>query len=161
MFGVLETLAPFLRATFFTEHLQWLLLSTEYVNIYLFSIFFSTDFVRWKSVWLPHTLLISTFFFDWDSLHARLNSHYKAWSYKKGSTKKITGWRKSVYKEPTVKRCLLILDLKPLRSYVKGKHSIGREYQSLAVQEKNCWHRHPCNIYEWSEKNHAIYQNNE
>ena len=23
------------------------------------------------------------FFFSWDSLHARLNSHYKAWSYKK------------------------------------------------------------------------------
>ena len=23
------------------------------------------------------------FFFNWDSLHARLNSHYKAWSYKK------------------------------------------------------------------------------
>ena len=22
-------------------------------------------------------------YFDWDSLHARLNSHYKAWSYKK------------------------------------------------------------------------------
>ena len=30
------------------------------------------------------------FFFNWDSLHARLNSHYEAWSYKKGSTKKVT-----------------------------------------------------------------------
>ena len=29
------------------------------------------------------------FFFNWDSLHARLNSHYETWSYKKGSTKKI------------------------------------------------------------------------
>ena len=36
------------------------------------------------------------FFFNWDSLHARLNSHYEAWSYKKRSTKKITGYRKSV-----------------------------------------------------------------
>ena len=27
-----------------------------------------------------------------------------------------------------------ILDLKPLRSSVKGKHSIGREVQSLAVR---------------------------
>ena len=36
------------------------------------------------------------FFFNRDSLHARLNSHYKAWSYKKKSTKKITGYRKSV-----------------------------------------------------------------
>ena len=33
-------------------------------------------------------------FFNWDSLHARLNSHYKASSYKdkKKSTKKITGY---------------------------------------------------------------------
>ena len=36
------------------------------------------------------------FFLNWDSLHARLNSHYEAWSYKKRSTKKITGYRKSV-----------------------------------------------------------------
>ena len=37
------------------------------------------------------------FFFNWDSLYARLNSHYEAWSYKKKkSTKKITGYRKSV-----------------------------------------------------------------
>ena len=35
-------------------------------------------------------------FFNWDSPHARLNSHYEAWSYKKGSTKRITGYRKSV-----------------------------------------------------------------
>ena len=75
-------------------------------------------------------------FFDWDSLYARLNSHYEAWSYKNGSTKKITGYRKSVQKEPTVKRCLLILDLKPLRSQVKGKHSISREFQSLVVRGK-------------------------
>ena len=51
-------------------------------------------------------------FFNWDSLHARLNSHYKAWSYKKKKHKKIKAYRKSVQKEPTVKRCLLILDLK-------------------------------------------------
>ena len=37
------------------------------------------------------------FFFNWDSLHARLNSHYETWSYKKKkSTKKITDYRKSV-----------------------------------------------------------------
>ena len=50
--------------------------------------------------------------------------------------KKITGYRKSVQKDPAVKRCLLILDLKPLRLQVKGKHYIGREFQSLAVQGK-------------------------
>ena len=43
---------------------------------------------------------------------------------------------KSVLKEAAVKRCLLILDLRPLRLYVKGKHSIGREFQSLDAQGK-------------------------
>ena len=36
------------------------------------------------------------FFFNWDSPHARLNSHYEAWNYKKRNTKKITGYRKSL-----------------------------------------------------------------
>ena len=44
--------------------------------------------------------------------------------------------RKSVCKEPAVKRCQLILDLKPLKSWVKGKHSIGRKFQNLAVRAK-------------------------
>ena len=35
-----------------------------------------------------------------------------------------------------VNRCLLILDLKSLGSYVKGNHSIDRDFQSLAVREK-------------------------
>ena len=46
---------------------------------------------------------------------------------RKKEYKKIKAYRKSLYKEPTVDMCLLILDLKPLRSKVKGKHSIGRE----------------------------------
>ena len=33
-------------------------------------------------------LLICCCFFNWDSLHARLKSHYEAWSYKKRGTKK-------------------------------------------------------------------------
>ena len=36
------------------------------------------------------------FIFNWDSPHAKLNSHYEVWSYKKKSTKNITGYRKSV-----------------------------------------------------------------
>ena len=36
------------------------------------------------------------FFFNWDSLHARLNSHYEAWSYKKKKHKKIKTYRKFV-----------------------------------------------------------------
>ena len=59
---------------------------------------------------------IKTFFFNWDSLHARMNSDYKGWSYKKKEHKKIKAYRKSLYKEPTVNMCLFILDLKPLRS---------------------------------------------
>ena len=35
-------------------------------------------------------------FFNLDSLHARLNSHYEAWSYKKKKHKKIRACRKSV-----------------------------------------------------------------
>ena len=35
-------------------------------------------------------------FFYWDSLHARLNSHYKAWSYRKKKLKKVKAYRKSV-----------------------------------------------------------------
>ena len=59
-----------------------------------------------------------------------------------------------------VKRCLLILELKPLRSQVKGKHSVGREFQSLVVQRKKLL-TYPCNVQEWRLKNQAIYQNNE
>ena len=66
----------------------------------------------------------------------KLNIHYEACSYKKKMYKKIKASIKSVQKEPTVKMCLLILDLKQFRSQVKRKHSIGREFQSLAVRRK-------------------------
>ena len=38
------------------------------------------------------------FFFDWDLLHARLNTNTtnEAWNYKKKKHKKITAYRKSV-----------------------------------------------------------------
>ena len=55
-----------------------------------------------------HSQMWLKFVFNSDSLHARLNSHYEAWSYKKKKHKKIT-----------VKRCLLNLDLKPLRYRLK------------------------------------------
>ena len=45
-----------------------------------------------------------------------LNTEYEAWNYKKNKHKKIKAYRKSFYKEPTVKRCLLILELKSLGS---------------------------------------------
>ena len=52
-------------------------------------------------------------FFNWGSLHIKLNSHCKAWSYNKKKHKNIKAYRKSLQKEPAVYRCLLILDLKP------------------------------------------------
>ena len=36
------------------------------------------------------------FFFNWYSLHARLNSHYEAWSYKKKKHKKVKAYRKFI-----------------------------------------------------------------
>ena len=49
---------------------------------------------------------------------------------------KIKGYRISLYKEPTVKGCLLIPELKSFRLLVKGKHSIRRNFQGLAVRGK-------------------------
>ena len=62
------------------------------------------ELVKNKSVWdfiLSHgvqfdKLFFVIVFFNWDLLHARLNSHYKAWSYKKKKHKKIKAYRKSV-----------------------------------------------------------------
>ena len=34
-----------------------------------------------------------------------------------------------MYKEP----CLLTLDLKPFISYIKEKHTVGKEFKGLAV----------------------------
>ena len=48
-------------------------------------------------------------------------------------TRKRSTKKKSLQKEPTVNRRLLILDLKPLKSQVKGKHSIGRDVRCLAT----------------------------
>ena len=75
------------------------------------------------------------FLLTWESLHARLNSHYKIWSYKKKEHKMIKGYWKSLYKEPTVNSCLLILDLKALRSQVKGKR---KAFYRQRIPESRC-----------------------
>ena len=36
---------------------------------------------------------VGIYFFNWNSLHARLNNHNKAWSYKKKMHKKIREYR--------------------------------------------------------------------
>ena len=61
------------------------------------------------------------FLFYWDSLHARLNSHYKACSYNKKEHKKIKAYRKSLYKEPPVNRCLLILNLGQRKAFYRQR----------------------------------------
>ena len=60
-------------------------------------------------------LNLEIFCFNLDSLHTRLNSHYKTWSYKKKKQKKIKAYSKSLKNEPAVNRRLLMLDLKPFR----------------------------------------------
>ena len=37
-----------------------------------------------------------TLFVNWDSLYARLNSHYEAWSHKKKKHEKVKVYRESV-----------------------------------------------------------------
>ena len=59
--------------------------------------------------------LTTNFFLNWDSLHVRLNSNYSM-ELQENEAQKVKAYRKSVYKEPTVKRSPLILDLKPFRS---------------------------------------------
>ena len=83
------------------------------------------------------------FFFNWDSLYARLSSHYKTWSHKKKKHKIVKAYRKSVQKKPTVKRRLLILDLKPLRSQViKPLRSFYRQ----RIPESSCLRKETVDI---------------
>ena len=75
------------------------------------------------------------FSFNWDSLPLPCKSEQPL----RGMKIEEKAYRKSVRKEPTVKRCLLILDLKPLRLLVKRKQSIGRAfYRVLLCEEGNC-----------------------
>ena len=57
------------------------------------------DTVDWGRKRLVHFNVEKTqlfLFLNWDSLHARLNSHYEAWSYKKMKRKKVKAYRKYV-----------------------------------------------------------------
>ena len=72
-------------------------------------------------------------FFNWNSLHARLNNHYEAWSYKK-KKKNIKIIEENYLERTQGKKRLLTLDLKPFRSHFKEKHPTGKEFQSLGVR---------------------------
>ena len=93
---------------------------------FLRKMFLMLHSINWPNftVWLPLLLeILGSILFNWYSLHARLKSHYEGWRHKIKKHKKIKAYGKSVQKESTVQRCILILDLKPFRSKVKGKHS--------------------------------------
>ena len=94
---------------------SWKVIFTSCLLLIIFLLFFCImllltpkilENICLKATFETHTSLsFSLFsfnrFFYWDSLHARLNSHYEVWSYKKKKYKKIKEYRKSVYKEPT------------------------------------------------------------
>ena len=58
-----------------------------YIYIYIY---------RYIDIYIDIYIYIHIYIFSCDSLHARLNSYYEAWSYKKKKHKKMTGYRKSV-----------------------------------------------------------------
>ena len=78
------------------ENLQQRNAGDQRVNLFQPSVTFhivtSHFFCSAKNETLPWNVL----FFNWNSLHARLNNHYKAWSYNKKKYKKIKTYRKSV-----------------------------------------------------------------
>ena len=47
---------------------------------------------NWSLMQLRNIIIV----FNSDSLHAKLNSHYEAWSYKKKKYKNIKAYRKAV-----------------------------------------------------------------
>ena len=46
--------------------------------------------------WSSESISAIVFFFNWDSLHARLNRHYKAWRHKKKKHQNMKVYRKSL-----------------------------------------------------------------
>ena len=64
-----------------------------------------------KSYLSSDRIVINIYFFNWDKQPLNGLELYT----RKRSAKKIKAYRKSLQKEPTVNRCLLILDLKPFR----------------------------------------------
>ena len=101
---LLYYLLHFLRSDHFAALYKFITIKKFYLNIWIFkksptkksnSKCKGVDF--W-SIWRHklEKLPASFFFFFWYSLHARLNSHYEARSYKKKKRKKITEYSKSI-----------------------------------------------------------------
>ena len=67
--------------------------SKQYMELYRFRCDGSDVMIETTVMQYMHGLI---FLKNRDSLHARLNSHYEAWSYKKKKHKNIRAHRKSV-----------------------------------------------------------------
>ena len=72
------------------HHVNNLSIKLNKENVLLFKIRKCVSLKTIKLLFVTLTYLTVIFFFsNWDSLHARLNSHYKAWSYKKRRKKRL------------------------------------------------------------------------
>ena len=65
--------------------------------------FFKTCVLPQCIVYWIHLQNKNNFFFNWDLLYARLNSHYEARSYKKKKHKKVKAYRNLLRKDPQLK----------------------------------------------------------
>ena len=65
--------------------------------------FFKTCVLLQCIVYWIHLQNKNNFFFNWDLLYARLNSHYEARSYKKKKHKKVKAYRNLLRKDPQLK----------------------------------------------------------
>ena len=102
----LRSFFVFVFNVFFFEHTVIISLSLLYFTKHCF--FCNIIFFLSRSMWFfliinPKTMLhcsmcstvsVFLYFFNWDSLHVRLNSHCKAWSYRKKKHKNIKAYRK-------------------------------------------------------------------
>ena len=90
-------------------------------------------FIKRQKISTHITFFFFFLFFNWDSLNARLTNQYGPWSDKKKKKKIKLKKEDCLLKNLKIKG---VLDLKLFRSYIRGNHSAGREFQSLAVQGK-------------------------
>ena len=100
------------------------MLSCEFCKIYKNTFFDRTHLVA-VSVF-PCCYVAKQFFFKLGFTPCKAEQPLQGIELQEKKFKKDCRVQKIYLEEPAVKRYLLILDLKPLRSQVKGKHSIGR-----------------------------------
>ena len=80
------------------------------------------------------------YFVNWNSLHARLNSHYKAWSYKKKKYKKIKANLKHPYFSP-IKAS--VSDVNFSNNSGQGQHESSEcsDYRKMLIWNTTLFHK--------------------